>query len=166
MSLSHQEGEIIHVYHNQSLTSAFPTCLVFFTSLYSKTLEISHCSYQIYLPRKYIQKGNFPTLLGGRDVEESLHLAFLGDFNWWRQLVRWKKLILLQKISTTNLAISNNFCRLEEKMSLHRSFMDVISVIEWKSYPRPYTGSSKLPLLNTYQEWNVTNTKQCNNHES
>ena len=78
----------------------------------------------------------------------------------------WKKLILLQKISNTNLAISNNFCRPEEKMSLHRSFMDVISVIEWKSYPRPYTGSSKLPHLNTYQEWNVTNTKQCNNHES
>ena len=101
-----------------------------------------------------------------RDVDESLYLAFLGDFNWWRQLVGWKKLILLQKISTTNLAISNNFCRLEEKKLLHRSFTDVISVIEWKSYPRLYTGSSKLPHLNTYQEWNVTNTKQYNNHES
>ena len=65
VSLSYHEGEIIHIYHNQNLTSAFPTCLVLPTSLYSKTLEISHCSYQIYLPRKYIQKGNFPTLLGG-----------------------------------------------------------------------------------------------------
>ena len=25
VSLSYQEGEIIHIYHNQSLTSVFPT---------------------------------------------------------------------------------------------------------------------------------------------
>ena len=52
VSPSYQEGEIIHIYHNQNLTSAFPTCLVCFTSLYSKTLEISHCSYRSILAWK------------------------------------------------------------------------------------------------------------------
>ena len=39
--LPSQEGEIIHIYHNQNLTSAFPTRLVLFTSLYRKKLDVT-----------------------------------------------------------------------------------------------------------------------------
>ena len=41
VSPSYQEGEIIHIYHNQNLTSAFPTRLVLFTSLYRKKLDVT-----------------------------------------------------------------------------------------------------------------------------